>query len=100
MALLFTWDAAKAVGNWRKHRITFETAARVFADPFALTDQDRIEDGEYRWQTIGSIEGVVVLVAHTVRGLDDETQTIHIISARRAKRPERQRYEEERARQL
>ncbi len=34
--------------NRRKHGVGFEKAARVFADPFALSEQDRIEDGERR----------------------------------------------------
>jgi len=48
----FVWDDDKARVNFQKHRVSFETAARVFADPHALTTQDRIEDGEYRWQTL------------------------------------------------
>jgi uncharacterized protein (DUF4415 family) len=31
-----------------KHGISFETATRVFADPFALIEQDRIENGEFQ----------------------------------------------------
>jgi uncharacterized protein len=101
MALRFTWDRAKATRNQSKHQVSFETAARVFLDPFALCEQDRIEEGEYRWQTIGSIEGVVVLlVAHTLRDESDGTTVIHIISARRATRPERRRYDEEKYSQL
>ena len=45
MTLRFTWDAQKAVSNKRKHGVSFETAARVFSDPFALSEQDRIEGG-------------------------------------------------------
>lgn len=101
MAQRFTWDEAKAASNQRKHHVSFETAARVFADPFALSEQDRIEDGEYRWQTIGSVEGItVLLVAHTVHDAEDGTEFIHIISARRAERPERRRYEKEKYRHL
>ena len=41
---------------------------RAFADPFALTEQDRIEGGEARWQTLGMVEGrVPLLVAHTFK---------------------------------
>ena len=101
MTLRFRWDEAKAAANERKHRIRFETAARVFADPFALSEQDRIEGGEYRWQTIGSIEGLVVLlVAHAVNDEDEGTHVITIISARRADRSERMRYETEKYRHL
>ena len=63
----FVCDSAKAKGNLKKHRVSFEIAARVFADPFSLSEQDRIEDGEHRWQTLGLVEGcLLLLVAHTV----------------------------------
>ena len=49
----FEWDEAKAKTNERKHGVRFDDAILVFADPFALTEQDRIEGDELRWQTIG-----------------------------------------------
>jgi uncharacterized DUF497 family protein len=93
----FTWNPAKAEANRRKHGVHFEDAARVFQDPLHLTVQDRIEDGEYRWQTIGQIHGVVVLlVAHTVNESRDAGDVeIRVISARKATRSERKRYEDE-----
>jgi hypothetical protein len=33
---MFSWDAAKALHNLRKHGVSFEEAATVFADPEAL----------------------------------------------------------------
>jgi uncharacterized DUF497 family protein len=48
MKLRFEWDPDKAASNIRKHHVSFETAIRVFADPFALTEHDRIEGGERR----------------------------------------------------
>ncbi|WP_394804733.1 BrnT family toxin [Sphingobium yanoikuyae] len=84
----------------KKHGVSFEAAARAFADPFALSVQDRIEGGEQRWQTLGLVEGhLLLLVAHTVSEEDGDgeyVEVIHIISARRADRKERRRYEEER----
>ncbi|HMN85558.1 MAG TPA: BrnT family toxin [Bauldia sp.] len=92
----FEWDAAKAAHNRQKHGVSFETATLVFADPHALTDQDRIEGREYRWQTIGLVNGVVLLlVAHTDREVDGE-EVVRIISARRADKSERDRYEQAR----
>ena len=95
MKMHFEWDEDNATNHLKKHKISFETAARVFADPFALTAQDRIENGEQRWQTIGTVEGqLVVLVAHTVTENEDEdTEVICIISARQADKAERKRYE-------
>jgi uncharacterized DUF497 family protein len=92
----FEWDKAKAKTNERKHGVRFETAIRVFADPYALTEQDRIEGGELRWQTIGMAGGIVLLlVAHTVRD-EGQDEIIRIISARRAVRNEVKRYDENR----
>ncbi len=95
----WSWDPNKDRINRRKHGLSFATALRVFSDPFAMSEPDRIEDGEERWRTIGLIEGAaVVLVAHTFREDPDGTVAIRIISARRATRQERRRYEEERRR--
>ena len=96
MKTRFEWDPAKAEANWNKHRVRFEVAARVFADPFAWTAQDRIENGEARWQTLGVVEGscLVLLVAHTVSDDEDGTEVIRIISARRADQKERKHYEQ------
>ncbi len=95
MKIHFEWDEDNAATHLKKHKISFETAARVFADPFALTAQDRIENGEQRWQTIGTVEGqLMVLVAHTVaQSNDEDTEVICIISARKADKVERKRYE-------
>jgi uncharacterized DUF497 family protein len=99
MQTRFEWDPDKAASNRRKHGISFETAMRAFADPFALTAQDRIEGGESRWQTLGLVGGIVLLlVAHTVREEDEDgsmVEVIRIISARKADRTERRRYEED-----
>ncbi|MBZ5630559.1 MAG: BrnT family toxin [Acidobacteriia bacterium] len=94
--ILFDWNDKKAASNQRKHGITFEDATLVFDDPFALAEQDRIEGGECRWQTIGAVEEVVILVvAHTVEEAGRD-EIIRIISARRATRKERTRYEQSR----
>lgn len=79
--------------------MSFEEARQVFQDPLHISVQDRIEGGEQRWQTVGAVQGVVILlVAHTVRGEDADggsVEVIRIISARRATPRERRRYENE-----
>lgn len=66
----------------------------MFNDPLAVTDQDRIENGEQRWQTVGMADGyLLLLVAHTVRFEDEGIEVVRIISARRVDRAERRRYE-------
>jgi uncharacterized DUF497 family protein len=95
----FRWDPVKAASNLRKHGVSFEIAVRVFADPFAFSQQDRIEGGGQRWQTLGMVDGhLLLLVAHTIRDQDEGGQSIEIIriiSARAADRRERRRYEQE-----
>ena len=90
----FEWDSKKSQSNFRKHGVRFEEAAWVFDDPLAISVQDRIENGEYRWQTLGMAGGcLLLLVAHTMRDHEDGTEVIRIISARRAEPKERRRYE-------
>lgn len=92
----FEWDETKARSNARKHGVRFEDAMLVFADPYALVEQDRLEDGELRWQTLGLAGGIVLLlVAHTVRN-ERGDEIIRMISARKATRKERHRYDENR----
>jgi uncharacterized protein len=94
MDYAFTWDPQKAASNLLKHKISFDTAIQVFDDPHAVFLQDRIEDGEPRWQVIGSVKGIeMLLVAYASKGFDDNMEYIRIISARRADKHERQIYE-------
>ena len=52
----------------------------MFADPFTLSEQDRIEAGELRWRTIGLINDlIVVLVAHTYLEDGTEDEVVRII---------------------
>ncbi|HDT1288282.1 BrnT family toxin [Enterobacter sp. DNB-S2] len=89
----FEWDTNKAKSNLIKHGIRFEEAVLVFDDPYHLSLQDRHENGEFRWQTIGLVHGlIVIMVAHTVR-FESGDEVIRIISVRKADRKERSRYE-------
>ncbi|EBY5216488.1 BrnT family toxin [Salmonella enterica subsp. enterica serovar Bareilly] len=93
MPMEFEWDANKAKSNLRKHGVRFGDAVLVFDDPRHLSRQERYENGEYRWQTLGLVHGIVViLVAHSVR-FESGFEVICIISARKADRKERNRYE-------
>ena len=91
----FEWDPVKARRNQQKHGVSFEDAMHVFDDAHALFEQDRVDEtGEERWQAIGLAGGTaVLLVAHTVRQ-SAEGEIVRIVSARRATRKERKRYEE------
>jgi uncharacterized DUF497 family protein len=99
MAMRIEWDPEEADANRRKHGVDFELALRVFADPSALTDQVEINGNEFRWRTLGLVEGrLLLLVVHTVREQDEcgeIVEVIRIISARVADRRARRRYEQE-----
>ena len=89
----FEWHGAKAAANNRKHNVSFDEAATVFADTLAYVfpDQDHSDD-ETRFLIIGMSEtGRVLVVAHTDKG-----ELTRIISAREATRKERIFYEESR----
>ena len=88
----FEWSDEKNQQNLRKHGVSFETAKQVFDDP-ALSVRERVVDGEERWQTMGLIDSVVVLlVAHTYRE-EDDAEIVRVISARKATRNERKAYD-------
>jgi uncharacterized protein len=92
MALEFEWDERKAETNVSKHDVDFEEASTVFRDEGSITIGDPEHSwGEARYLILGtSARGRILVVAHTERG-----ERIRIISARRATRPERRKYEEE-----
>jgi len=90
--LQFTWDERKNRVNRKKHGISFETAALVFDDPYHVSIQDRVVGDELRWQTIGMINGVnILIVAHTIFESEDQ-EVVRIISARKATFQERSIY--------
>ena len=98
--LLFEWDDMKALSNLRKHGVSFELARSVFVDPFAVSEQDRIVDGERRWRTIGLVTAATVLfVAYTIEE-EGQHELVRIISARRATPRERIRYEQNRKKHI
>ena len=89
----FEWDENKNRENRKKHGVSFEIAMEV-DDPFSLTSQDRIVEGEERLWTLGRVEDLnILVVVHTVVDERDE-EIIRIISARKATPRERAFYEE------
>ena len=91
----WTWNATKNRANLAKHKLSFELAQHVFDDPLAASRPDPYPDEE-RWQTIGMIGAVAVLVVHTALETDPATgeESGRIISARKATTHERKVYEE------
>lgn len=87
----FEWDEDKALANFKKHRVTFEEARTVFADPFAVTINDpKHSIGEHRFIDIGmSKDQRVLVVSYTERN-----RKIRLINGRKATVKERRIYEE------
>jgi len=91
----FEWDPTKARDNVKKHKVTFQQAATVFHDPYAISvfdkDHSQMED---RWITLGrDSRGIIIVVYHTFRQSDEVSAFIRITSARKATKKERQQYE-------
>ena len=87
----FEWDEDKNRRNLAKHKVSFDRASLVFEDPQALSIQDRVVEGEERWQTLGMESGTLLLVAHTYRE-EASGEVIRLISARKANAHERGAY--------
>ncbi len=88
----FTWDEKKRKANIRKHGVDFFDIPSVFEYPLLRFIDQRENYGEERWIGIGMMNGVlVVVVAYTE---DEEGESIRIISARRANRHEKKKYQE------
>lgn len=81
------WDDDKNEANKRKHGISFELAALVFADEhyLELYDDEHSVD-EDRYIAIGMVEDILFVV-HTMRN-----ETVRMISARLATKQERSFY--------
>lgn len=96
MRYRFEWDPAKEKANIGKHRLSFRKAANVFRDPNQLSIYDEEHsEREDRWITIGIDDGGVLrVVAHIFKQVDDNLCEVRIISARKATRGESQQYRE------
>jgi len=91
-SLHFEWDENKAISNQEKHGISFEEAKSVFADSLGrlISDPDHSEDEE-RFILLGVSSRLrLLIVCHCER----DANSIRIISARKADRFERKKYEE------
>jgi uncharacterized DUF497 family protein len=86
--LNFDWEAAKAESNLAKHRVSFDDAIEVFADPLvAVVATIREQDREERFKAIGRIAHRLFTIVYTERDGGKR-----IISARPSNRNEKKRY--------
>ena len=83
----FEWDEEKNTINKRIHKLSFETAAHVFDDPYYIEMYDFEHSiDEDRYIAIGMV-GEILFVVFTER-----KETIRLISARLATSAERSLY--------
>jgi hypothetical protein len=86
--LSFEWDGPKAVANLRKHGVSFDEAEDIFAGAAFFEDFDHSE-AEPRYLAIGfSTKGRMLTMVFT----RPAAGVYRIISARKASKPEQQRY--------
>lgn len=91
--MLYEWDPVKAEANVKGHGVGFPEAATVLEDELALTREDPDAVDEQRFVTLGmSAFGNLLVVVYTYR----EADVIRIISAWKASKHQRSRYEETR----
>ncbi|HEY8241569.1 MAG TPA: BrnT family toxin [Kiritimatiellia bacterium] len=83
----FEYDEAKSQSNKRKHGIDFVQAQSLWADPDLLEVPAKTDD-EPRYLVIGKVDDKHWSAVVTYRN-----ERIRIISARRARREERELYE-------
>jgi len=83
----FEWDSNKNEANAEKHGVAFDEAVEVFDEPFLRFRS--VRSGETRWIAPGKAKGRVVAVIYTERD-----GRIRIISARVARRNEREIYQQ------
>ena len=84
---MYEWDEDKGQTNLSKHGLSFEDAGAVFTSPCITFRDKRFDYNEERFITLGTLEGRVVVIAHTPRG-----EKTRIISMRKANHREQKAY--------
>lgn len=83
----FEWDENKRERNLQKHGLDFLDAIHIFMDPERI-EVEVIMQEEKRYQTIGSVNEIIIFVVYTHRGKNKR-----LISARKASKNERKIYQ-------
>ena len=85
--LIIEWDDDKAEMNYKKHKIYFEDAARVFLDDNRIDYFDELHsDDEERWKVIGLVKNVLAVI------YTERSERLRLISARYATKDEEAEY--------
>ncbi|MBL8188241.1 MAG: BrnT family toxin [Acidobacteria bacterium] len=88
--MVFGWDENKNRTNIAKHRIDFADVLQMFDGPMQVEPDTREDYGEDRWVGIGLLRNIVAVVVFA----EPSTDTIRIISARKANKYERTKFEQ------
>jgi uncharacterized DUF497 family protein len=82
----FEWDETKELANKKKHKVSFVQAVHAFSDPLKKEYYDEKHSSleEERFIVVGFAINVILIVCFT----EPDTETIRIISARKAKKHE------------
>lgn len=86
----FDWDDNKNALNRSKHNIDFRDALAVFFDNYAIVREDNNRRNETRMHICGKSRVGILLVVY----VELKEDSIRLISARKAGRPELRAYEQ------
>jgi hypothetical protein len=84
----FVWDARKARANLKKHGVSFAEASTAFDDPLAAYYPDTLHEDRFTMIAYSHRHRMLYIVHAEV-----EPDAIRIISARKATKHEKARYE-------
>lgn len=85
---MFEWDEDKRQKTLEERDVDFLYAAQIFEGETVMIVDDRRDYGEVRYIAVGSVVGEIFAVVYTMRG-----ETIRLISARKARKKEYERYQ-------
>ena len=91
MGIRFEWDEEKNRANIRKHGVDFSDAWQLFEHPLYVWPDERCIYGEDRFIGLGMLNNMMIVFAAFV---ERETDTIRVISMRKAKKHEEKKYEQ------
>lgn len=92
----FVWNEKKRRENILKHGIDFREAHEMFDGPMLVGLDQRADYDEDRFIGLGAIQGRVVTIVYG----EPESDTIRVISLRKANKNEREQFEKELAKRL
>ena len=86
----YEWDNNKNQENINKHGIDFNDVVEVFKYPILTAIDERFDYDEKRIVGIGIMKSIVIIVVY----VEKANELTRIISARKATKYEREKYEE------